>query len=252
MKLPIELAKLLEGMDCIIDDEGKSKAQVIKYYDMNKTYYLKIELINNEVEREIGMYKWLKGKLPVPAIVYQAILNDISYLLMEKAEGKMLEEESFRTNPELLVRLAAKGIKKLWSVDISDCMYNSTIDNKLKQAREFIDIGEAVTIDKSIYTEGMSTVEDVYRYLVDHKPKEELAFTHGDFCFNNYFTDGEDITGFIDMGRGGVGDIYQDIALCVRELSDYDSEYIDLLFKLLDIEPDYEKIKYYILLDELF
>ena len=54
------------------------------------------------------------------------------------------------------------------------------------------------------------------------------------------------------MGRGGVGDIYQDIALCVRELGEIDPKCVDLLFKELDIKPDYEKIKYYILLDELF
>jgi Aminoglycoside phosphotransferase len=252
MNIPKELENFLEGMECILDDKGKSKAQIKKYYDRNKTYYLKIEHVNNEVEREVGMYQWLKGKLPIPAIVFQAIIDDISYLLMEKVEGEMLEDVQYKNNPELLVRLAAKGINMLQSVDISECCYNSTIDYKLLKAREFIDYGIAASIDENIYTEGMSTVEDVYRYLVEHKPEEELVFTHGDYCFNNYFTDGKDITGYIDMGRGGVGDKYQDIALCVRELWDYDSKYIELLFKLLGIEPDYEKIKYYILLDELF
>ncbi|MDF2588521.1 MAG: aminoglycoside 3-phosphotransferase [Anaerocolumna sp.] len=252
MKLPKDLENILEGMECILDDEGKSKAQVTKYYDSNIVYYLKIEQVNSEVEREIGLYQWLKDKLPIPTIVYQAIVKDISYILMEKVKGEMLESVHYKNNPELLVRLAAEGIKKLQSVDISDCIYDSRIDSKLLKTRKFIDDGVASSIDESIYTEGMSTVEDVYKYLVEHKPKEELVFTHGDYCFNNYFTDGMDITGYIDMGRGGVGDKYQDIALCVRKLSDYDSKYIDLLFELLEMEPDYEKIKYYILLDELF
>lgn len=198
------------------------------------------------------MYQWLIGKIPIPVIIYQAIIDDISYLLMEKAEGEMLESTQYKNNPELLVRLAAKGIRKLQKVDISECVYNSTIECKLLEAREFIDSGVASSVDKSIYTEGMATVEDVYRYLVENKPEEELVFTHGDFCFNNYFTDGEDITGYIDMGRGGVGDKYQDIAICVRQLRHYDSKYVDLLFELLRIEPNYFKIKYYILLDELF
>ncbi|HWT74262.1 MAG TPA: APH(3') family aminoglycoside O-phosphotransferase [Mobilitalea sp.] len=252
MSMPKELENLLEDMECIVDNEGKSKAQVKKYYDRNKTYYLKIERVNSEVEREIGMYQWLKGKLPVPAIVYQAIIDDTSYLLMEKAKGQMLEDERFKNNPELLVRLAAKGINRLQRVDISECIYNSTIEYKLMKAKEFIANGVSISIGESIYTKGISTVEDVYNYLVKHKQEEELVFTHGDYCFNNYFTDGENITGYIDMGRGGVGDKYQDIALCVRELRDYDSRYTDLLFELLGIEPDYEKIKYYILLDELF
>jgi aminoglycoside phosphotransferase len=252
MNLPTDLEKLLEGMECILDDEGMSKAQVIKYYDKNKTYYLKIEQIDSEVEREIAMYQWLKGKLPTPSIIYQAIYEGTSFLLLEKAEGEMLECPQFKDNPELLVRLAANGIKMLQSIDLRTCNFDSTIDNKLMKARESIDRGLANSIGESIYTKGMTTVEEVYEYLVTHKTTEELVFTHGDYCFNNYFTNGVEITGYIDMGKAGYGDKYQDIALCVRELSIYDSKYVDMLFEFLEIEPDYEKIKYYILLDELF
>lgn len=252
MSLPKELEDLLTGMEFTKDNEGMSKAQVIKYYDKNKTYYLKIEKVDSDVEREIGMYHWLKGQLTIPAIIYQKIIDNTSYLLMEKAEGEMLESLRLENKPELLVRLAALGIKRLQSIDIRSCKYDSTIEYKLQEARERIDQGLAIRIDDSVYTKGMKTVEDVYRYLIEHKPTEELVFTHGDYCFNNYFTNGEDITGYIDMGRGGIGDKYQDIALCVRELRDFDVKYVNMLFEFLEMEPDYEKIKFYILLDELF
>lgn len=68
--------------------------------------------------------------------------------------------------------------------------------------------------------------------------------------------------GLIDLGRTGVADKWCDIALCYRSLShnfsgrynrsihaDFDEM---LLFKELEIEPDWEKLRYYILLDELF
>lgn len=83
-------------------------------------------------------------------------------------------------------------------------------------------------------------------------PKEDKVLSHGDYCFNNYFAENNQVSGYIDMGRGGVGDRYQDIALCVRELMNYEKKYTELLFSHLNIEPDYEKIRYYILLDELF
>ena len=85
-----------------------------------------------------------------------------------------------------------------------------------------------------------------------NKTIENLVFTHGDYCFNNYFANGNKISCFIDLGKAGVGDMYQDIALCVRELMDFDYKYTDLFFKYLGLVPDYNKIKYYILLDELF
>ena len=60
----------------------------------------------------------------------------------------------------------------------------------------------------------------------------------------------------------GTGDRWQDIALCYRSLvHNYDGKYggkkyegfsPKLLFEQLEMEPDWEKIKYYILLDELF
>ncbi|MCL1807346.1 MAG: hypothetical protein FWG31_06560 [Oscillospiraceae bacterium] len=72
--------------------------------------------------------------------------------------------------------------------------------------------------------------------------------------------DGETVTGFIDAGRGGLADKWQDIALCVRSLG-YNlrdsgqtekDRYTALLLSCLGVEPDWVKIKYYILLDELF
>ncbi len=224
MYLPNKLEKILEGMHFEVDKEGMSKAKVIKCFDMDKSYYLKIEKVNDEVIREYEMYQWLYGKLSVPKVIYRVIEDDISYMLIENAKGQMLEDETYRKAPERLVHLASIGIKKLQSVDITECNFNSRIEEKL----------------------------DVFNYLVRNKPVEQLVFTHGDYCFNNYFTDGKDITSFIDLGRGGVGDLYQDIALCVRELMDFDSRYTDMLFEELEIKPDYAKIKYYILLDELF
>jgi kanamycin kinase/aminoglycoside 3'-phosphotransferase-3 len=87
-----------------------------------------------------------------------------------------------------------------------------------------------------------------------NKPKEDLVFSHGDYCLPNIFLEGGEITGFIDLGRAGIADKWQDIALAIRSL-EYNlksDKYIDLFFRYLEIEPDYEKIKYYILLDELF
>ena len=71
------------------------------------------------------------------------------------------------------------------------------------------------------------------------------------------------VTGFLDWGNGGIADRWQDIALCVRSIKhNYTEEglynenefiqYKKLLFDELGIISDEEKIRYYILLDELF
>lgn len=252
MYLPKDLKKILGSMKYEEDKEGKSKARVIHFYDDKNDLFLKIEGINDEVIREYENYQWLQGKLPVPKVICRTIVDNKSYMLIERAKGKMLEEEDYRNNPERLVTLAAKGLKLLQEVPISNCPCDSTINKKLVLARIRIEEGLVGRIDRNIYTKGLNTPQEVLKYLISNKPREELVFTHGDYCFNNYFTDGTDITGFIDMGRGGIGDMYQDIALCVRELMDFEPKYTDMLMKELGIKPDLEKIKYYILLDELF
>ncbi|GEM_PF-2129092 len=68
--------------------------------------------------------------------------------------------------------------------------------------------------------------------------------------------------GFIDLGRSGIADKYQDIALCYRSLRhNFDGRYgekvyegfdVIMFFDELNIVPDWNKIKFYILMDELF
>jgi aminoglycoside phosphotransferase len=252
MYIPKEIEQFTKNMKFLKDDEGMSKADVYRLFDSEKIYYLKVEKRCTETIREHEMYRWLKGKLPIPEIICESFENGVDYLLMEKVKGIMLEDEYFTNNPEQLVKLAAEGLKLLWEVPILNCPFDASIENKLQKAKKQIDNGMKVCVDKNVYTEGFCNEQDVYEYLVSNIPKEDKVFIHGDYCFNNYFAYNNHISGFIDMGNGGVGDRYQDIALCVRELMDYDKTYTELLFHHLNIKPDFEKIRYYILLDELF
>lgn len=75
------------------------------------------------------------------------------------------------------------------------------------------------------------------------------------------FAENGQITGYIDLGKAGVADRWQDIALCYRSLKqNFGGKFgaknrdfsPDALFDKLDIKKDLEKLRYYILLDELF
>lgn len=97
-------------------------------------------------------------------------------------------------------------------------------------------------------------------------PEEDPVFSHGDYCLPNLFLKEGKVSGYMDLGRSGIADRYQDIALCYRSLKhNYSGRYggkvytqlnpdfrPESLFEELGIEPDWEKIRYYILLDELF
>jgi kanamycin kinase/aminoglycoside 3'-phosphotransferase-3 len=180
-------------------------------------------------------------------------MEDHDYLLMTGAIGEMACSEKYLNNPESLVRLLAEGIKMLQAVDISGCPFDITLKRKLNAARDRIEKGQ-VDMNNWEETNLFNSPKELYDYLVANQPKEEIVFSHGDYCLPNVFFSRGAVTGFIDLGRAGIADKWQDIALCVRSLEHNlkSKDYSDLLFEYLGIQPNYEKIKYYILLDELF
>ena len=253
MHIPKQLQHYLLNMKYTIDDEGMSSANVYKFSNDKQTLFLKTDKSDRGIVREKQMYSWLKDKLPLPKVIAQCSDNGIDYLLISKADGVMAQDKKYINNPELLIRLVADAIYMLWNVDITNCPFDSTIEAKLLQAKELIENGNVESIERNKYTFDLDTPTAIYQYLEKNKLKEDYVFVHGDLCPNNFFFDGEKVSCFIDLGRAGKGDRWQDIALCIRELEEIiDEKYINKLFELLGITPNYEKIKYYILLDELF
>lgn len=251
--LPVELRKYLVDMNIVEDDIGQSKAKVLYLKGKSKELYLKIEKGNKEFSREQQVIMWLQERLPVPRIKTILKENGLEYLLMTKVKGEMASSSKSQANPISLVKALADGIKKLQSIKIEECPFDCTIDYKLKLAKENIEKNE-VDMENWEKDNVFSSPHELYTYLLDNKPQEELVFSHGDYCLPNVFIEGDKTTGLIDLGRAGIADKWQDIALCLRSLEhNFKSKvYNDLLFEYLKIEPNYDKIRYYILLDELF
>ena len=253
IRYPDELKNILLGMKLKEDDIGKSTSKVLRYYDDQKAYYLKIQA-NAEIIREAQILDWLKGKLPVPEIMYYDFYEGYGYLLLAEIEGQILSSSYYLNRPEEPVKLLADGIKILQSISIDNCSFDARLDRKLEIAlnnikNNLVDIADWEEDNK------FSSPVELFIYLKNNRPKNQtLSFTHGDYTLANILGKGSRISGFIDWGRGGVADIYQDIALAVRSLKHKfnTDKYIDLFFKYLDTEPDWERINYYILLDELF
>ena len=153
----------------------------------------------------------------------------------------------------------------LQKMGIPDCPRRSTLDEKLRQAEIRVRNGLCGMEDTEPGTYGPGGFQNpaaLLQWLKAHRPEERLVFSHGDCCLPNIFLHKGGISGFIDLGRSGIADEYQDIALCYRSLlhnfdgrfgrekrEDFDA---GALFRELEMYPDWEKLRYYILLDELF
>jgi len=259
-KLPDELMRLLHGYTYEENEVGCTTAKVYHCQKDGESLFLKIEETNEEIRREQGIIKWLEGKLPIPEIKSYVEQDGISYLLMTAVPGKMACESPDDTvlEPyEETVRLLAAGLLMLQGIEIDDCPFDRTLEKKLQSALYNI---ENDIVDREDFEESndFASPMDLYDWLVEQKPAEELCFTHGDYCLPNIFLQEGKVSGFIDVGRGGIADKWQDISLCVRSLGynlrncEDKERYVALLFEYLGITPDWKKIDYYIMLDELF
>ena len=253
-KLQESIRRYTEHRGYKMDTIGRSGSEIFCFSDM----VLKVEKERNESRSEHEMLSWLQGRLPVPEMICSEKSGDRRYLLMTKARGKMLCDEQYLKNPRLLVHLLVEGLKTLWAVDISGCPAKRDLDHKLEQASLNVAEGlefETETEPDPFGTEEFDSPEELLLWLKEHRPKEETVFSHGDYCLPNIFAENNKISSFLDLGRAGTADIWQDIALCVRSLEyniGKNKEFKKQLFEELGIVPDWDKIRYYILLDELF
>ena len=261
LQVPEKIRVLINEKTYIVDDIGMSGNQVLIFDDM----VLKIEDNPTAVRKQVELMKWLEDKILVPKVIAYEEENGKSYLLMTRILGLMSCEEYYLEHPDILLKALADGLKMLWNIDISGCPQVRTLSAVLKEARMQVekDLVDLDNVDPDTFGEnGFESPEHLLEWLEKNQPLPEPVFSHGDYCLPNVFLEGEHIKGFIDLGRAGVGDKWNDIALCYRSLKHnfsgvyggkiYENFNPDKLFEVLGIEPNWEKIRYYLLLDELF
>lgn len=259
--LPENIEKLISGKVPEANNVGYSDASVYVLEDM----VLKIEKISDNSDSTVEVMKWLEGKIPIPKVICCEIDSEYQYLLMSRTPGKMSCDSCYMERPEFLYRTLANAMKMLWSVDVSGCPRDMDLDAELKEAKRRVENGliDMEMAEPSTFGEGgFKDPEELLEWLMNNKPDYEPVLSHGDFCLPNLFIDGEKFSGFIDLGSTGTADKWKDIALCYRSLKHnaegfyserkYPGINADKLFDALGIEPDFDKIRYYILLDELF
>lgn len=261
MRLPATIQQMISQEPYKTDDYGMSASSVLVFQDK----VLKIQECGRESENEHRMMAWLQGKLPVPQVLSYEVQEGSSYLLMSKVPGKMACDEEYMRDPARQAKLLSAGLKMLWAVDTAHCPGNWLLESKLAQARYNVEnnLVDMDNVEPDTFGEkGFQNPRALLQWLCENRPQEEPTLSHGDYCLPNLFGTGDEPCGYIDLGKAGIADKWCDIALCYRSLShNFSGRYHNqayqgydemLLFRELGLKPDWEKIRYYILLDELF
>lgn len=261
MYFPKELRALVGDAPYTMESIGKSGSCVLCFEDA----VLKIEPQTHGFEAHVSMMRWLDGKLPVPKVLYARQEDGMQYLLMSRVPGKMACDPEYTRDPALLAQQLSDALKALWQVDISHCPKVHRLEDDLALARlrvenQLIDMDD---VEPETFSEdGFESPAQLLQWLEENQPPVEPVLSHGDFCLPNIFFENGRLSGIIDLGDTGISDKWRDIALCWRSLKHNiagryatvpDPDFsADLLFEKLGIEPNREKLRYYLLLDELF
>jgi aminoglycoside 3'-phosphotransferase-1 len=249
----------LDGYDWERDTVGESAGAVYRLHGKPGAPDLFLKHggpgVADDVTDEMAKLLWLSAYLPVPAVRHFVRTPHEAWLVMTAMPGKtayQLLSENSEAGPAVVAALAA-FLRRLHAIPVSQCPFNSDHAFRLSRARQRIDAGLVDVDDFDDVREGW-TAEHVWAALQERLPlMPDPVVTHGDFSLDNLIIANGEVVGCIDVGRAGIADRYQDLAILSNCLDAFDPSLSPLLFSHYGIaEPDRAKLDFHLLLDELF
>jgi aminoglycoside phosphotransferase len=198
--------------------------------------------------------EWLKGKLPVPQVLYYGNNAFYEYLFISEIAGVMAMDPLVSENMSELIHLLAEGLHTVHAIDRSDCPFKRPIQPRLEVIRTSITAGRIDAEKFKSKHDGMSP-QLWYEQLEHLRPAfDDMVFAHGDFCLPNIVIDPEEmcIRGFIDWEQGAIADRYEDLNMLCWSLSyNFDDSWVSTLLGEYGLEyVDREKLTFYKMLEE--
>lgn len=261
-QLPSSLRHLVDGAAWQVIHGGCSGMDIYRLHRQDQPdRYLKVSprSVYQDLCREHERLTWLQGKLPVPEVIAFVEDDAYQYLLISEIAGIDASSDAALSDPTLLVRLLAEGLKQIHAVNYRSCPFDQRLDVVIEEARQRLVNGLVDEDDLDDERRGR-TAGSLYDELLAARSgwaEEDLVFTHGDYCLPNIIISAQKrISGFIDWGRAGVADRYQDLALAERSITwNIGQEWVGPFFAAYGLgehEMDLAKIRFYKLLDEFF
>ncbi|AWK87946.1 APH(3')-II family aminoglycoside O-phosphotransferase [Azospirillum thermophilum] len=254
--LPVGWAERLAGYRWTRQTIGCSGAAVFRLEATDRPpLFVKTEPAGPlaELRDETARMRWLETVgVPAPRVIDAAATADRDWLLMTAVAGHDLASEQ-RPEPARIVRLAAEALRSLHRIDRAACPFDHSAGVRIAHARARMEAGLVEEEDYEGKEDGR-TVGELFALLVAGRPRtEDLVVTHGDACLPNLMAEDGAFTGFIDVGRLGIADRHQDLALATRDIAEELGEaWIAPFLDRYGIAADPAKMRFYRLLDEFF
>jgi aminoglycoside 3'-phosphotransferase II len=253
---PPDLLVQLSGYEARVETAGRSDAAVFRLYAPNRPPLIaKLSAVIKaaDLRAEAARLKWLKGLgIPAPQVIRLAEARGYSWLVLECLPGE--NASMSRDPPAVKIYELAKALSAIHALDADACPFDETLAVKLARAADRVksnDVDERHFDDEN---RGKTAAELFVELERSRPPTEDIVVVHGDACLPNIMLDGGCFSGFVDCGRLGRSDRYQDLALACRSIAtNLGSGWVGAFLRAYGITSiDEARIRFYRLLDEFF
>lgn len=241
------------------DNVGQSGATIYRLYGKPDAPELFLKhgkgSVANDVTDEMVRLNWLTEFMPLPTIKHFIRTPDDAWLLTTAIPGKTAFQvlEEYPDSGENIVDALAVFLRRLHSIPVCNCPFNSDRVFRLAQAQSRMNNG---LVDASDFDDERNgwPVEQVWKEMHKLLPfSPDSVVTHGDFSLDNLIFDEGKLIGCIDVGRVGIADRYQDLAILWNCLGEFSPSLQKRLFQKYGIDnPDMNKLQFHLMLDEFF
>lgn len=259
ISVPASLSACLARYEWARDKVGQSGGAVYRLHGKLgfPDLFLKhgVNCFAADLTDEMVRLDWLSRHVPVPAVEHFVAIPGEAWLLMNAMPGRTAYQ-TFLESPDdngAIVDALARFLQRFHAIPPEDCPFNSDHRHRLARARERID---AELVDEADFDEEREgwNAERVWDAAQELLPLEsDRVVTHGDFSLDNIMILDGEVVGCIDVGRVGLADRYQDLAILWNSLGEFEPGLQDRLLARYGIgEPNERKLLFHLLLDELF
>ncbi len=257
--VPPDMSAWLEGYNWTQNLKGQSGGAVYRLQGRPDASDLFLKhgrgSVAADILDEMERLHWMAGHLPVPTVRHFVYTGDEAWLLTTALPGNTAYD-LLRAYPDgrlAIVDKLAAFLRRLHGIPVSKCPFNSGYDYRLVQGRERIEAGLVDEDDFDEAREGW-TAEQVWEALRRFLPfTPDSVVTHGDFSLDNLLFHEGEVAGCIDVGRAGIADRYQDLAVIWNSLGEFGDALQNRLLAGYGIaQLEHDKLQFHLTLDELF
>lgn len=205
--LPTEWEKYTEGA-ALYNSSCSPEATVI-YIDSGNGLYLK-RAEAGTLRKEAEMDTFFHGK-GLGARVVEYLTDDCDLLLTERVKGEDCTFSDYISDPKRLCDTLATCLRELHETDGCGCPVTDRCADYFRTVEKNRTLGlfDSSYIDKEFCS---LTADEAYSLVTQGKKLlKSDTLIHGDYCLPNVMLDNWALSGYIDLGGGGIGDRHIDL-----------------------------------------